>query len=1207
MKGLVIRRVKLAATCNTVVALASWLLLTLLSAGLVSGQSASTGAITVVAMDSTGARIPGATITLSNSSGVSRTNTTGADGAYTFSLLPPETYKITVAAAGFKTLVLPAIDVHVTETATVNGNLQVGQQEESIEVTAEAALLQTESPALGGVVENQTIEALALTSRNYQQIMNLSPGIVTDVNNATAAGRGIQNIYANGKDATNSNFKVDGVTVSNYAMGGQGNGFSDGSTPLISPDALQEFQVLTSNYDASYGRNSGANVNVVTKSGTNRVHGSAYEYFRNTDLNANTFFANEAGNPRGVLNQNQFGGTVGGPIVKNKLFFFLSGEGLRQANGIASGGTTTPTLPEQLTNDRSLLTLENEFCAGNPNNAPGHPGAAYAITYGGGQQLTCPTGGSPGQGTTPIPVDTPGGLSSVAYNLLNAKLPNGQFAFPTPQLLRPTSNGGLVGIATFSSPLTYNEAQGLGNIDYTISPKNTLALRSYFDRDTTVTPYTSTLPNGGSASLNGHKISSAKLTSLITPNLVNQVQFSYDYSRASARSLIPFTNAGFGMTPSNPTSTLPPVIDVGGTGGSLFTSFGGIFDATKKPQQFFEWNDQISWTHGRHTIRAGYAQQQQQGYACNCGKLRGTLIFQTFADFLLGESAAQNGSAYSNIYSSQATVELWSDPDLYRENNGSVFIQDDFKVSTHFTLNMGLRWEYLGTTYDDNRIGGTNGIWSLAAAVPVPPATGTYAGFTVQKDYSGPEVPGLLRRSTDLFPLQGHAPFTNFAPRLGFAWQPFNKLVVRAGAGEYYDIIFEDQVNQTGGYNPPLASGFVYTGTNNALATFSNPFNPALPPETWNGFARTPTSSQSMRGFYPSYTPTTYSWDMNIQYAITSSLVFQVGYVGNRSEHQMGQQLFDYPQLATAGNPVNCGYPSGCITTNTAANAALRIPVLGFGVDQVQIASNSEDAKYDSLQVSLNKRLSHGLQFGASYTYGRCFNDMTGTGSGAGLTANSGDPTNLRSMYGPCDFNRPQRFVVNYSYFIPNYRSGNKFVSTALSGWSLSGVTTVQGGYPLTITNSTGGAVFGSPDVGVNPGGASRAQMCPGMTYANVETSGSVVSRLTDFFNSSAINCAIPIVGSINGVGGATGFGDAGRGIVLGPGQLNFDASVLKRTPVGGISETGYLEFRADFFNAFNHPQFGNPGVNVTQATFGVITTTSVGPRIVQFALRYNF
>jgi hypothetical protein len=944
--------------------------------------------------------------------------------------------------------------------------------------------------------------------------MNMSPGVGTDVNNATAAGRGIQNIYVNGKDATNSNFHLDGVTVSNYAMGGEGNGFTDGAAPLPSPDALQEFKVLTSTYDASYGRNSGANVNVVTKSGTNTVHGSAFEYFRNTVLNANTFFANVTGGARGVLNQNQFGGTVGGPIVKNKLFFFLSGEGLRQRNGIASGGTVTPTLPEQLTNDRSLLGIENAFCAGNPNNAPGHPGAAYAATFGGGQQLICPGGGAPGQGTSPVSVDTKGGLSSVAYNLLNAKLPNGQFAFPSPQLLRPTSNGGMVGIASFSTPLSYNEGQGVANLDYVISAKNTLALKGFFDRDTTTTPYTSTLPNGGSSSLDGHKIASAKLTTLIAANLINEAQFAYDYSRASSKSLIPFTNQQFGMTPSNPTSLLPPVIDVGGTGGSLFTSFGGVFDATKKPQQYFELSDQISWNRGRHTIHLGFGQMTQQGYACNCGKLRGTLIFQTFADFLLGESAAQNGSPFSNIYSSQATVELWTDPDLYREHSGSVFIQDDFKVNRRLTLNLGLRWEYLGTTYDANKLGGTNGIWSLAASVPVPPASGTYVGWTVQKDFSGPQVPGLLTRNSNFFPLQGHAPLNNFAPRLGFAWQPFgDKLVVRAGAGIFCDIIFADQTNQTGGYNPPLASGFVYTGAQNALATFTTPFNPALPSETWNGFARTATSSQSMRGFYPKYTPETFAWNATIQYAIKPSLVFEIGYVANRSEHQMGQTLYDYPQLATASSPVNCGYPSGCITTNTSANAALRIPVLGFGVDQVQIADNSEDANYESLQVSLQKRFSHGLQFGASYTYGKCFNDMTGTGSGAGLTANSGDPTNRKGMYGPCDYNRPQRLVVNYNYQFPGYRTNNRFVSKGLSGWSVAGVTTAQDGYPLTITNTTGGAVFGFPDVGVNPGGSSRAQMCPGMTYADMTTSGSVVSRLTNYFNPNAINCAIPNVG----------------------------------------------------------------------------------------------
>ncbi len=367
-------------------------------------QSASTGALTVTARDESGAVIAGATVTLSNTAGLTRMNTTASDGSYTFPQLPPDTYRVDVGAPGFKTFQATEITVHVTETETLDARLAVGQQSERIEVAAQASLLQTETSTLGGVVGNQTIEALPLTTRDYLQIMNLSPGVGTDVNDATAAGRGLQNIYVNGKDGNSSNFQIDGITVSNFGSGGEGAGFFNGAAPVPSPDSLQEFKVQTSNYDASYGRNSGASVNVVTKSGSNVFHGSLFEYFRNTDLNANTFFRNETGQPLGVLNQNIFGGTLGGPIKKDKLFFFLSGQGTRQRNGIVAGGNGKSTLPEQLTNDRSLLGLENDFCATNPNNLAGQPGHPYAISSAGGQQLTCPGGGPPGQGTVAVPV-----------------------------------------------------------------------------------------------------------------------------------------------------------------------------------------------------------------------------------------------------------------------------------------------------------------------------------------------------------------------------------------------------------------------------------------------------------------------------------------------------------------------------------------------------------------------------------------------------------------------------------------------------------------------------------------------------------------------------------------------------------------------------------------------------------------------------------
>jgi hypothetical protein len=1181
----------------------------MLSAVGLQAQSSTTGALTITVTDSSGAAISGASVTVANGSGVNRTNATGRDGSYTFSLLSPGDYSVKISAAGFSAFEAAGISVHVAETGTFSKSLQVGAQSQQVEVSAQAAAVQSESSSLGGVVGTLAITSLPLTTRNYLQIMNLSPGVGSDVTNASATGFGLQAVYVNGKDQTNTTYQLDGVTTSNYASGGPGTGGFFGSTPVASPDALQEFKVQTSNYDAGYGRNSGANVNVVTKTGSNAIHGTAFEYFRNTDLNANTFFLNRAGAPRGILNENQFGGTVGGPIRKEKLFYFLSYEGTRQKNGIASSSSLTATLPGQLTNDRSLLALENEFCTGNPNNAAGKPGNKFSVTANGGQQLACPGGGAPGQGTVPIPFGAPGGINPVAFNILNAKSPLGGYLIPTPQLV--TAAG--AGQASFSVPAIFNDDQALLNMDYLLSAKHTIALKYLYDINHQSTPITGAGLAGGNSGLAGNQNLSAHVTSVITPNLVNEARGSFFYNRASLGSTEPVTPASVGLTPPDPSVGLLPVVTITG----ISNWFGSVFDGTKTPQKYWEWSDQISWSHGHHTIRAGYDQQTVHWDICSCGKIRGALTFQSFGDFLVGESAAQNGSPYSNIFASSAVMQLWGNPNLFREHNGNVFVQDDYKVSQRLTLNMGLRWEYLGTMSDNNPAGGTNGDWGLIKSVPLPPVTGTFVGWTVSQNYNGSltplGIPGLIRRDTNLF-TNGRAPLHNFAPRIGFAWQPFDtsKIVVRGGGGFFYDLVFGSEWLQTANETPPNAANLTYTGTQNSLATFANPFNPPISPGSWAGFYRTPTSAVTMHGIDPNMpTPLTFGWNMTVQYAITPDLVLEVGYVGNRAEHQLAEVLYDLPQLATASNPLNCNFPGGCVTTNTAANAAQRLPVLGLGIGGVQIAEPSGDANYNAMQMTLRKTFSHGLQFQAGYTWGKCLSDET-TGSagagagGAGQLTNSGDPGNRAQQYGPCDYFRPQRLVISYTYQIPGTHSGDKLAQKALNGWSISGVTTAQDGYPLTIIDSRGGAAFGFSSFNGQQAGAARAQMCPGMTYSNVVTSGSVSSRINGYFNPAAF-CVTPVVGVVNGVGGATGWGDSGRGIVLGPGQFNFDVSLSKKTVVGGLREDANLEFRAEAFNLMNHAQFGNPNVTANSAAFGTITSTTVGPRVLQFALRYAF
>jgi len=351
-------------------------------------------------------------------------------------------------------------------------------------------------------------------------------------------------------------------------------------------------------------------------------------------------------------------------------------------------------------------------------------------------------------------------------------------------------------------------------------------------------------------------------------------------------------------------------------------------------------------------------------------------------------------------------------------------------------------------------------------------------------------------------------------------------------------------------------------------------------------------------------TPVSYSWNLNVQYAITPSWSLEVGYAGSRSEHIETGQDFDLPQLATASNPINCGAPFGCVTTNTAGNAAERLPVLGFSPGGLAVGGNFGDSNYNSLQMTVRKRFSHGLQLQAAYTYDRCINNVEGaTLAGAGL---GGDVDydiglqNLRAGRGECGFDRPQRFIVNYLYNLPSFRNGEGFAGKALSGWGVTGVTTIQAGLPIQFTDSRGGAVYGSV-------GNSGAQMCPGENKGDILSHGSVVSRLNNYFNPSAF-CAPPIVGVVNGMGGATGYGNVGSDILLGPGQFNWDIGMVKNTKVGGIHEDANLEFRAELFNGFNHPQWSNPSANVANpATFGVITSESVGPRIMQLALKYSF
>ena len=877
-------------------------------------------------------------------------------------------------------------------------------------------------------------------------------------------------------------------------------------------------------------------------------------------------------------------------------------------NGVDATGSSTVLLPPQLTNTSRLTaaSLGNAFC---PANSPA--GDIWTNTRFGGS------------GSSQIAADevscTGSNINPVALALLNTKLPDGTLAIPS-SIPADIINGGTANASSripYTIPSTYNENQYLGNLDYVISSKHTLAARYFYAFSPEKLGFNCQpcLPGSSGDLYNtGNQNVLVKLTSLLTNNLVNEARFSSSYIRANDAPTDPLTTTEIGMTAAQNVYFVQPVITIGS-----FLRGGATPSGKAEPQTTLQWADQLSWSHGKHTIRVGYEQEKLFWLDSNFGLQRGSLGFLTFSDFLLGLPAAQNGTAFSNVNSSSATIG--TPFTKFRSNAFNMFGQDDIKVNQRLTVNLGLRWEYDGLIYDS--LGNTVADWlSLYQLAPIPPATGTFVGLTVPNNFQGVLPAGILRRSTNVQTRNG-SPLDDFAPRIGLAWQPLSssgRFVVRAGYGWFYNRVGANEMAAEAGLGPPIATPINLSGATNTTASDQNPFPPSVP-VGFAPFLRTPTTkiAYSFGITENLFVPLVQSYNLNLQFALRPSWIVEAGYVGSRGTHLATLEKFNEPQLATATAGINCGvFSAGCITTNTAANAPQRVPIVGVSPGGLPQEGNFGDSNYNALQVQLRKTFSKGLQFQIAYTYGKAMDDFeaptSGNGSGFSLRSSGGDidsndPLNHAQEYGPADFNRLHRLVANYVYRLPDFRNNQGLAGRSLSGWGVSGVTTVQSGVPLTITDSLGGLVYGSV-------GNSRAQLCPGFTVGQITHPGGVSSKLSSYFNplsvsdntvSGTVSCTIPIVGQVGGVGGATGYGNLGRGIASGPGQFDWDAAITKLTRVGGIREGATLEFRAEFFNAFNHAQFANPGIATNSSTFGVISSTSVSPRIIQFALKYSF
>ena len=1141
---------------------------TLLSTSLY-GQTTSTGALAGVSLDPTGAELPGVLLRLSNrETGLTKSAISDEHGRFSFLLLRPGTYQLQASKTDFNSLNLTELHISLTETLRLELRLQLATHVERAIVSAQPMMVQTDSTALGRVVNESSVSDLPLVTRNFAQIVGLSPGVAVGVYNAGELGLGgtalsqiaksNDGIFVHGARSYDNNFQIDGVSVSDV----QGSAAGSGGIPIPNPDSIQEFKVQTGLYDAGYGRYAGANLSLITKTGGNDFHGSVFEFFRNEALNANDFFLNQTEQPRPALKENQFGFALGGPIKKEKLLFFGSYQGTRQVNGVAAGQSriacTASLSQPPLTNDRSPEALGKLF--------GGMAGALGGVTI-----------KSDGSNINPV-----------TLALLNLKLPDGSFLIPTPQTVDTREPFAQQGFSVFVEPCHFSENQFLTNADYLIRSNSKVSARFFLaDDDETITfPGNGLNPAGNipgfpSPSDSGFRVLSIAHTYAFHNGWLNEAQFGYVRTRTSTEARVPFTWSDVGVAEGEMSyNNELPSLKIAGS-----VSFASGFPRTIT-QNSFVFSDGLSFVHGAHTLRLGGSITRFQDNTDIIG-LGSFVQFLSWPDFLLGLNAESNGTEFSNVFASFDDFGLTYR--AYRAWEGAAFAQDDYRIGKSLALNFGLRYERIGQFGDKL---GRNSSFDLSKADANPPPAGSLAGYIVASNFSGTLPPGVTRVNN---------PFGNYGdgqntlgPRIGFSWQFLPRtsaLILRGGYGIYYSQPTGQAFYQNV-FGAPYSEFRLNSGQSNAGATFQSPFAQPFPtPESFPMFpAYSPTTATTIYGVAPGFRPTmVQQYSLNVQTELHEGWLMEVGYVGTRGMHLVRQRSLNQAQSASVSNPIRG------LTTETVANISLRVPVLGVPPDSLVVIESEGNSWYNGLEVSLTKRLSHGLQFLASYTFSKTLDtdgaDINSTSSGNALTLGNQDSPSQR--WGRASFDRTHRFVLSETWTLPSPRDG--LWRAVLGGWELAAVVTVQSGSALTVAATNPNNIFGISE--------DRAELTGNCTKSQLVTAGTIGSKLNGYFNTSCFTNP-PVIGT-DGIG--TGFGNSGTGIVTGPGQANADLSFSKTIPVKWPSEGSSLQVRAELYNALNHPQFANPDSTFTSPTFGVINSTAVNPRVIQLALRLAF
>jgi hypothetical protein len=1141
----------------------------LLFPGYINSQTPSTGALTGIVVDPTGAALPDVIVRLANKdTATTRSVTADKEGRFSFLLLPPGEYEIQATRLGLVSLVgNAAVYINVAETFRLELHLRIATVIHNISVSDESQMVQTDNYSLGRVANETTVIGLPLVTRNFAQIASLSPGVITGVYNAGELGLGgtalsqiatsNDGLFVHGARSYDNNFQMDGISVSDV----QGSASGSGGIPIPNPDSIQEFKVQTGLYDAGYGRYGGANVSLITKTGGNAFHGALFEFFRNEALDANDYFLNQTGQRRPVLKQNQFGFTLGGPIKRDKLLFFGSYQGTRQVNGVAAGQSRTAcsaSLNEPpLTNDRTPAELGKLF------------------------------GGMSGeQGGTTINADG-SNINPLAITLLNFKLSDGSFLIPTPQTVDTAKPLVRQGFSVFTDPCHFNEDQYLANVDYLVRQNSQISARFFRANDNEIVtfPGNGLNPSGNirgfpSPSNSGFTVFSLAHTYTFRNASLNQARIGYVRTRTSTEARAPFKWSDVGVAEGEMSNNneLPSLQILGSV------SIASGFPRTITQNNFVA-DDDLSVVRGPHALQFGGSVTRLQDNI-NLVGLGSFVRFLSWPDFLLGLSANGNGTDFSNVFASFDDFGLTTRE--YRVWEGTGFVQDDYRILKSLSLNAGLRYERLGQFGD--RLG-RNSSFDIHNADLNPPADGSVAGYIVASNFPGVPPPGV-QRAHNAFANEAAGQNT-IAPRIGFAWQflPGSNTALRSGYGIYYSRPTGQAFYQNV-LGAPFSVFRLNAGEANADATFQAPFAQPFPtPKSFPMFpSYSPTSTTTIYSVAPGFRPAIIQqYSLNVQTELHEGWLSEIGYVGTRGTHLVRQRSLNQALQASADNPLRG------VTTNTIANISLRVPIPGVPPDSLQEMESEGSSWYSGLEASLTRRLSHGFQFLASYTFSKTLDtdgaDINSTSSGNALTL--GDQNSPQQRWGRASFDRTHRFVFSTTWALP--KPPAHAPESLLGNWSLAAIATIQSGNALTIAETNSSNVFGISE--------DRAQLRATCSAGKLVQQGSLESKLNNYFNSSCFTSP-PVIGA-DGIG--TAFGNSATGIVDGPGQANLDLAFSKAVIFNWPREKTSLLFRTEFYNALNHPQFSNPDTNFTSATFGVISSTAVNPRVTQLALKLVF